>query len=103
MCIRDRKYVTTSNLYWDGFVLDNLKEMPFKENEIERCMAAVSYTHLMRHLNIICHLPLYMLIQDYSLLNEEESKYAANINTHIDFLIYNRVKMCIRDRYGICR
>ena len=32
-----------------------------------------------------------MLIQDYSLLNEEESKYAANINTHIDFLIYNRV------------
>ncbi|MBS6339297.1 MAG: AAA family ATPase, partial [Bacteroides ovatus] len=30
----------------------------------------------MRHLNIICHLPLYMLIQDYSLLNEEESKYA---------------------------
>lgn len=45
----------------------------------------------MRHLNIICHLPLYMLIQDYSLLNEEESKYAANIKTHIDFLIYNRV------------
>ena len=33
----------------------------------------------MRHLNIICHLPLYMLIQDYSLLNEKESKYAANI------------------------
>lgn len=45
----------------------------------------------MCHLNIICHLPLYMLIQDYSLLNAEESKYAANINTHIDFLIYNRV------------
>ena len=33
------KYITTSNLYWDGFVLDNLKEMPFEENEIERCMA----------------------------------------------------------------
>ncbi len=32
------KYITTSNLYWDGFVLDNLKEMPFEENEIERCM-----------------------------------------------------------------
>ena len=45
----------------------------------------------MRHLNIICHLPLYMLIQDYSLLSDEESKYATNINTHIDFLIYNRV------------
>ena len=33
------KYITTSNLYWDGFVLDNLKEMLFEENEIERCMA----------------------------------------------------------------
>ncbi len=33
------KYITTSNLYWDGFVLDNLKEMPFEENEMERCMA----------------------------------------------------------------
>ncbi|WP_202184499.1 restriction endonuclease subunit S [Phocaeicola massiliensis] len=33
------KYITTSNLYWDGFVLDNLKEMPFEKNEIDRCMA----------------------------------------------------------------
>ena len=33
------KYITTSNLYWDGFVLDNLKEMPFENNEIDRCMA----------------------------------------------------------------
>ena len=33
------KYITTSNLYWDGFVLDNLKEMPFENNEIDRCIA----------------------------------------------------------------
>ena len=33
------KYITTSNFYWDGFVLDNLKEMPFENNEIDRCMA----------------------------------------------------------------
>ena len=33
------KYITTSNLYWDGFVLDNLKEMTFENNEIDRCMA----------------------------------------------------------------
>ena len=33
------KYITTSNLYWDGFTLDNLKMMPFEEKEIERCMA----------------------------------------------------------------
>lgn len=34
-----RDYITTSNLYWDGFVLDNLKQMPFEESELERCMA----------------------------------------------------------------
>ena len=33
------KYITTSNLYWDGFILDNLKMMPFEDNEIERCQA----------------------------------------------------------------
>ena len=33
------EYITTSNLYWDGFRLDNLKMMPFEESEIERCQA----------------------------------------------------------------
>ena len=33
------EYITTSNLYWDGFRLGNLKRMPFKENEIERYRA----------------------------------------------------------------
>ena len=30
-------YITTSNLYWDRFELDSLKEMPFTESEIEKC------------------------------------------------------------------
>ena len=30
-------YITTSNLYWDRFELDNLKEMPFVDAEIEKC------------------------------------------------------------------
>ena len=33
------EYITTSNLYWDGFLLENLKKMPFEDGEIERCMA----------------------------------------------------------------
>ncbi len=32
-------YITTSNLYWEGFSLDKIKQMPFEENEIERCQA----------------------------------------------------------------
>ena len=30
-------YITTSNLYWDRFELNALKEMPFTESEIEKC------------------------------------------------------------------
>ena len=33
------EYITTSNLYWDGFILQNLKRMPFEDNEVERCQA----------------------------------------------------------------
>lgn len=25
-------------MYWDGFLLDDLKKMPFEDGEIERCM-----------------------------------------------------------------
>ena len=34
---RKLSYITTSNLYWDRFELEKLKEMPFTENEIEKC------------------------------------------------------------------
>lgn len=30
-------YITTSNLYWDGFVLDNLRSMKFTESEMDKC------------------------------------------------------------------
>ena len=45
----------------------------------------------MKHLSVICHLPLRHLICDLSLLNEEERKFVKNINTHIDFFICNGV------------
>ena len=45
----------------------------------------------MRHLDVVCHLPLRMLIRDFSLLDESERRYAKNGLTHVDFLIYNKV------------
>ncbi len=33
------EYITTSNLYWDGFKIENLKSMPFENHEIERYQA----------------------------------------------------------------
>lgn len=34
-----RQYITTSNLYWNRFVLDSLKEMYFSDDEIKTCSA----------------------------------------------------------------
>ena len=34
-----RDYITTSNLYWGEFELDNVKQMPIEESELERCTA----------------------------------------------------------------
>lgn len=34
-----RKFITTSNLYWNRFDLSKVKEMPFTEQELERCTA----------------------------------------------------------------
>ena len=34
-----REYITTSNLYWDRFELENLKSMYYKDSELERCTA----------------------------------------------------------------
>lgn len=35
--------------------------------------------------------PVNILIKDETLLKEEERKYASHHNTHIDFLIYNKI------------
>jgi type I restriction enzyme S subunit len=34
-----RRYITTSNLYWGYFDLTETRQMPFKEEELERCTA----------------------------------------------------------------
>lgn len=44
-----------------------------------------------RHLGVLCHQPLRQLIHDWTLLDDEERRYASNGATHLDFLIYNRV------------
>ena len=33
-----KKYITTSNLYWNRFELENVREMYFSNNEIEKCL-----------------------------------------------------------------
>ncbi len=42
-------------------------------------------------LKVLCHIPLRQVVKDTSLMSEEELKYASNYNTHLDFLLINRV------------
>lgn len=42
-------------------------------------------------LNVICHQKVRLLIREFSHLTEEEFRYATHPNTHVDFLIYNRI------------
>jgi superfamily I DNA and/or RNA helicase len=41
--------------------------------------------------DVSLHFPLRNVIRDYSKLTEEEQKYARHYNTHLDFLIYNKL------------
>lgn len=39
--------------------------------------------------DVISHFPIRQIIRNFSKLDEEETKYASNPLTHLDFLIYN--------------
>lgn len=42
-------------------------------------------------LNVICHQKVRLLIRDHNKMTEEERRYVTHPNTHVDFLIYNRI------------
>jgi superfamily I DNA and/or RNA helicase len=39
----------------------------------------------------VLHVPLSAIVRDFSMLNEEEKKFAQNPWTHVDFLIFNKL------------
>lgn len=54
---------------------------------IERILSLTEF----QSLDCVMHQPLKMLIKDPFKLNEDECKYAMNILTHTDFLIFSRI------------
>jgi very-short-patch-repair endonuclease len=41
--------------------------------------------------DVAVHVPLKMIIRDTSRLNDDEMRYAMNILTHVDFLIFDKL------------
>lgn len=75
-----------------GFMKD-VKDVSEYESEnlmnvvIEKVLSSSEFQTLGR----VLHLPLKMLIKDTSKLDNDEIKYAMNILTHTDFLIFNKL------------
>jgi len=44
-----------------------------------------------RSFKCVLHVPLHSIVKEYSYLNAEETKFARNPWTHVDFLIYNKL------------
>ncbi len=64
------------------------------EYDSENLMYALLNDVLKKYNNnhgIAVHVPLNMIIKDYSLMTEEEKNYAKNSWTHVDFLIYKTI------------
>ncbi|WP_102261170.1 AAA domain-containing protein [Mesobacillus jeotgali] len=59
----------------------------FMNNVIDKILSLPEF----QNLSHVLHQPLRMLIKDTSKLTQEERKYALNVLTHTDFVIFNKV------------
>lgn len=76
---------------------DLLKRMKKKisvydsENIMYELLMNITANPEYQKLRVVAHIPLKMIIRDFSKLNEAEVKYTSNVMTHVDFLIYDRI------------
>lgn len=61
------------------------------ENLMYARIEAILKENDLTHFKIATHVPLRMILRESNLLNADELKYAMNVNTHVDFLIYDNV------------
>lgn len=61
------------------------------ENIIYELLSEILKEDKYSTLSVLLHYPLRKIIKDYNLLSKDETKYASNYLTHVDFLIYNKL------------
>lgn len=61
------------------------------ENLMYAALVDLLGSHPEAPLNVIIHQSVRLLLRDFEKLSEEERRYASHPNTHVDFLIYNRI------------
>jgi type I restriction enzyme S subunit len=94
------KYITTSNLYWGNFILDNLREMPIDNKELDRVTAikgdlliceggeagrsavwendsTICFQNHIHRVRLYCNISPYYVFRNFQLLN-----YSGKINEY---------------------
>ncbi|HAM42558.1 MAG TPA: DNA helicase [Elusimicrobia bacterium] len=61
------------------------------ENLIHQLILGILKLEEFSSLQVALHMPLRRLIKNFSALTSDEKKYVSHPNTHIDFLIFNRM------------
>jgi len=74
-----------------------LKKYPHKMKYISENLMYVEIREILKEypnllLNVVCHQQLNTLIKNPNLMSDEERRYAMNPSTHIDFLIYSKIR-----------
>lgn len=86
--IYDYLYTQMSNRHRNLMQISEYESENLTYELIDRIRRSVPQ---LSHIKVLFHYPLHSLISDYSILSEDEQKYASHPSTHIDFLIINRV------------
>ncbi len=98
-CIKESQKVSVFDLLYSDYSAKLLKIMNSSKNVskfksenfmysvIEDVLAMPEFSSF----KCVLHVPLYSLVKDFTMLNEEEKRFARNPWTHVDFLIFSKL------------
>ena len=97
--IIDSKVFSVFDLLYKGYYAQRMQYLKKHKRVSEYDSENLAYTVIDRILQMpefskidcVMHSSLSTLVKDYSLLTEEEARYASNPLTHIDFLLFNKM------------
>lgn len=98
--ITESKVASIFDYLYEQYTLRRISFLRYNPKVSEYASENLTYSLIQKVLNssekygclkVLCHIPLQQIIRDTSLMSAEELQYASNSNTHVDFLIVNRV------------
>lgn len=98
--ITESKVASIFDYLYEQYTLRQIAFLRYNPKVSEYASENLTYSLIQKVLNssekysclkVLCHIPLQQIIRDTSLMSAEELQYASNSNTHVVFLIVNKV------------